>query len=136
HTQFDSRSVEGELMDTLIHERSAFIDRILGYAWNPTRWDKNIALTAVGGYEWRELHTHSDIDLLILLKRGNTKNYQQNIELFLTFLWDIQLKIGQSVRTVKQCVQEAKADITVATKLMESRTLMGDPALRQLMASK
>ncbi len=136
NTQFDSRFVEGELVDTLIHERSAFIDRILGYAWNQFSWDKNIALIAVGGYGRRELHPHSDIDLLILLKRGNTKNYQQNIEHFLTFLWDIQLKIGQSVRTVKQCVQEAKADITVATNLMESRTLMGDPALRQLMASK
>src|SRR5690606_27419999 len=83
-----------------------------------------------------ELHPHSDIDLLILLKKSNTKPYKDSIERFLTFLWDIQLKIGQSVRSISQCVDEAKADITVATNLMECRTLTGNPYLRQLMAKK
>src|SRR5690606_42108284 len=98
--------------------------------------DDNIALLAVGGYGRGELHPHTDIDLLILLKKSNTKPYKDSIERFLTFLWDIQLKIGQSVRSIRTCVDEAKADITVATNLIECRTLTGNPDLRQLMQTK
>jgi [protein-PII] uridylyltransferase len=133
---FDSRFLEGEHVDNLIHERSGFIDRILAYAWDQFDWDDNIALLAVGGYGRCELHPYSDIDLLILLKKSNTKPYKENIEKFLTFLWDIQLKIGQSVRSIRQCTQEAKADLTIATNLMESRTLVGNPLLRKEMMAK
>src|SRR5690606_41597890 len=48
-------------------------------------------------------------------------------------LWDIGLEVGQSVRTVSECQDEARADVTVTTNLMESRTLVGDEALRQAM---
>src|SRR5690606_32096591 len=48
-------------------------------------------------------------------------------------LWDIGLEVGQSVRTVSECQDEARADVTVITNLMESRTLVGDEALRQAM---
>ncbi|MFA5494583.1 MAG: [protein-PII] uridylyltransferase [Porticoccaceae bacterium] len=136
NAHLDSRFLEGEQVSTLIYERAAFIDRILIHAWNRFEWDDNIALLAVGGYGRGELHPHSDIDLLILLKKSNTKPYRDSIERFLTFLWDIQLKIGQSVRSISQCVDEAKADITVATNLMESRTLTGNPGLRQVMVQK
>lgn len=136
NAHFDSRFLEGERVDTLVHERAAFIDRIICYAWDMFSWDENIALLAVGGYGRRELHPFSDIDLLILLKKGNADRYKENIEKFLTFLWDIQLKIGQSVRSVKECVHEAKADLTIATNLMESRTLAGSGALRQVMMKK
>ncbi|MFA5631515.1 MAG: [protein-PII] uridylyltransferase [Porticoccaceae bacterium] len=133
---FDSRFIEGEYIDTLIHERAAFVDRLLCYAWDMFTWDDDIALLAVGGYGRRELHPFSDIDLLILLKNNSASRYRDSIEKFLTFLWDIQLKIGQSVRSIRQCVDEAKADVTVATNLMESRTLTGNASLRQSMLKK
>ena len=132
----DRRFLEGEQVSTLIYERAMFMDRILHHAWQRFKWDDNIALLAVGGYGRGELHPQSDIDLLILLKKPNTAPYQANIERFLTFLWDIQLKIGQSVRSISQCVEEARNDITVATNLMECRTLAGNPELRQTMLKK
>ncbi|RYZ89889.1 MAG: [protein-PII] uridylyltransferase, partial [Moraxellaceae bacterium] len=55
---------------------------------------------------------------------------EENIGQFFTFLWDIKLEIGSSVRTVKQCIEIARNDITVATNIMESRTLVGDESLR------
>lgn len=136
NAHFDSRFLEGESVDTLVYERADFIDRILYYAWNQFQWKKDIALVAVGGYGRRELHPFSDIDLLILLKTDKVKPHKENIEKFLAFLWDIQLKIGQSVRSIKQCVEEARADITVATNLMESRTLVGDTDLLSVMHKK
>jgi [protein-PII] uridylyltransferase len=132
----DRRFLEGEQVRTLVYERAAFMDRILLHAWNQFQWDDKIALLAVGGYGRGELHPHSDIDLLILLKRSGTSRYRENIERFLTFLWDIQLKIGQSVRSVRECAEEAKSDVTIATNLMECRTLAGNGQLRGLMLDK
>ena len=48
---------------------------------------------------------------------------------FVTALWDIGLEIGHSARTVAQCDEEARSDLTVATTLMEARLLAGPEAL-------
>jgi len=53
----------------------------------------------------------------------------ENIEQLLTFLWDIGLEVGQSVRSVDECVEQAKQDITVTTNIMESRLLAGNQEL-------
>ena len=133
---FNNRFHEGENVHTLVNEQARFVDLILHYAWERFSWDNDIALLAVGGYGRGELHPHSDIDLLILLRRNSPKKYRENIEQFLTFLWDIQLKIGHSVRSIAQCVEEARNDITVVTNLMETRMIWGDPALRDNLRKK
>ena len=135
-SHFNNRFHEGEEVHRLVNEAAQFADLILGYAWSRFEWDDNISLLAVGGYGRGELHPHSDIDLLILMRRNRPQKYRESIEQFLTFLWDIQLKIGHSVRSLAQCVEEAKADITVATNLMETRLLCGDEALREIMLKK
>ncbi len=119
----------------LIAERAWFTDQLLIQAWARLDCanDPAIALLAVGGYGRRELHPHSDIDLLILLRDGNADAYRTSIEQFLMTLWDIGLEVGQSVRSIAECQQEARADITVITNLMESRTLAGEESLRQAM---
>ena len=102
------------------------IDEFLLRAWQqaiPVTND-DIALLAAGGYGRGELHPHSDIDILILLEQ-NTEHYNDAITGFLTFLWDIGLEIGHGVRSLSECVEEAKKDITVATNLQESRLLAG-----------
>lgn len=130
NTQFNRRFIEGEEIRTLVYERALFIDCILHYAWHQFEWPDSISLEAVGGYGRGELHPASDIDLLILHRTDVFESCKDNIEQFLTFLWDIGLEIGSSVRTVKQCLDIAKIDITVATNIMESRTLVGDESLR------
>lgn len=136
NVHFNTRFLEGGDVRTLVNERASFMDRILFYAWNRFTWDKDIALLAVGGYGRHELHPHSDVDLMLLHKRNNVQRYRDSIEQFLTFLWDIQLKIGHSVRSLSQCVAEAKGDISVVTNLMESRTIVGDESLRRAMQEK
>jgi len=133
---FDNRFLEGEEAHALVNEAAQFADVILGFAWHQYQWDEDISLIAVGGYGRGELHPHSDIDLLILMRRNQPQKYRERIENFLTFLWDIQLKIGHSVRSLSQCVDEAKADITVATNLMETRLICGDTKLREKMLKK
>ena len=81
----------------------------------------------MGGYGRKELHPKSDIDLLILIKRR--KGEDQRIGEFVRLLWDLNLEIGHSVRTVKECLQEARRDLTVMTTLCERRLLDGSPRL-------
>ena len=133
---FDNRFLEGGEARALVQENSQFADIILHYAWHQQEWDDNISLIAVGGYGRGELHPHSDIDLLILMRRKKAEYYRERIEKFLAFLWDIQLQIGHSVRSLSQCVVEAKADITVATNLMETRIICGNPSLRYALLEK
>ena len=112
------------------------IDQILHYAWRvhaSLREDTQITLVAVGGYGREELHPCSDIDLMLLLDRDDYRRVKTFVETFLSFLWDIGLEVGHSVRSLKDCVTAAKGDITVATNIMEARYLEGDEELVESM---
>ncbi len=129
NAQFDS-TIE---VAPLIHLRARYLDEFLATIWQSFDWqDAEIALIAVGGYGRGELHPHSDVDLLILLG-DSCADSDDIIEGFLTLLWDIKLSIGHSVRTVADCVENAKADITVATSMMESRLIAGQENLLHAM---
>ncbi len=124
----DSRFDEGEEISALIYDRALFIDCILHYAWHQFSWTEHSSLIAVGGYGRGELHPKSDIDLLLLLKEEQAEDLE-SAQGLLTLLWDIGLDIGHSVRTIDQCVEIAKQDITVATNVMECRTIAGNSQL-------
>ena len=115
----------------LVHARASFIDQILQHAFSFcfAECTQSLALLAVGGYGRGELHPASDIDLMLLLGEKETEATRKTIEQFLILLWDIKLEIGHSVRTVPECIKEARNDITVATNIMESRILIGDESL-------
>jgi [protein-PII] uridylyltransferase len=127
----DERFSAGRSTRRLVEDRAWFVDQILSEAWQRLSWgNAEIALLAVGGYGRGELHPQSDIDLLILLGSENQETYREPIEGFLTLLWDIGLAVGQSVRSVQECADEAKADLTIITNLMECRTIAGPESLR------
>ncbi|MCB1867791.1 MAG: [protein-PII] uridylyltransferase [Gammaproteobacteria bacterium] len=117
---------QGETMTQLVKQRAGLIDFLLLQAWSRMiPEDAEASLVAVGGYGRGELHPASDIDLLILLGDGETETLSESLGALITFLWDIGLEVGHSVRTVQECVAEAKLDITVITSLMEARALFG-----------
>ncbi|MGD8940197.1 MAG: nucleotidyltransferase domain-containing protein, partial [Gammaproteobacteria bacterium] len=122
----------------LVKQRAWLIDRLLNKAWKHfiSGDEHNIALVAVGGYGRGELHPASDIDLLILLTDADTKQYNEAIEKFVLFLWDIGLDVGHSVRSLSECVEHAERDITIATNLLESRLIAGSPGLFDEMQSQ
>lgn len=127
HDQFRS----GAQARDLIRQRAAFIDALLGVLWDRQDWgDSELAMVAVGGYGRGELHPHSDVDLLLLLG-NNCESCRDALSGFLTLLWDIGLQIGHSVRNVAECVEQAAADITVLTNLMEARVIRGPEQLMQ-----
>ncbi|WP_053980288.1 [protein-PII] uridylyltransferase [Marinagarivorans algicola] len=126
----DNRFLEGEDVRSLIAERAHVVDILLHYAWHQNTFDDDISLIAVGGYGRSELHPKSDVDILILLDDSAETKYSEQLQTFITLCWDIGLDIGSSVRTLSQCVELAKNDITVATNLLDCRRLCGSDALR------
>ncbi|MCB1637306.1 MAG: nucleotidyltransferase domain-containing protein, partial [Thiothrix sp.] len=119
---------QGQDIHALLHEHTGLIDRIACDAWNCRGLGSltDASLIAVGGYGRCELHPASDIDLLILLATEPDPEQAQKLSAFLTFLWDMGLEVGHSVRTLEQCLEEADKDLTVITNLLESRFLCGD----------
>lgn len=87
------------------------------------------AIAAVGGYGRGELYPHSDIDILVLLPGSADSEAEAAVSALITALWDLGLEPAHSVRTVEQCLQEAAADITVETSLLEARWLAGSRSL-------
>jgi len=115
---------------TLVHQRSQFVDQVLHELWQQhIPANTPVSLLAVGGYGRGELHPFSDIDLLIILDESVSEQPPSGLSGFLTQLWDIGLEIGHSVRTIKECRQQAETDITIATNLLETRLLCGNTSL-------
>ncbi len=129
---------DGEDIRKLIYGRAWIIDQVLCAAWGLFDWpdEQHIALVAVGGYGRGELHPNSDVDILILIDGIEAESAQDSISGFLTLLWDMSLDIGSSVRSVEECYEEARNDITIATNLIESRTLVGNPRLQEITYDK
>ena len=129
---------DGVSADILISARSWLVDQVLKRAWDRFMGEANdtLSLVAVGGYGRGELMPASDVDLLLLLPDADDGQYNRRLEELLTFLWDIGLEVGHSVRTVRDCVEQSLTDITVATNLMEARLLTGSAGLfRRMQAS-
>lgn len=85
----------------------------------------DVCLYAVGGYGRAELHPGSDIDLLVVVKKPD--KHRAAIESFIQNVFDLNVEVGHSVRTPTACRDQAKADLTVATAMLERRLLAGDP---------
>lgn len=112
--------------ELLLSQLRKIVDRVLKDVANHYPLPSQASLCAVGGYGRGELYPCSDIDLLILLKAPPTSEEQELLEIFIAALWDLGLEVGHSVRTVDECLEEARKDITIETGLLESRLILGD----------
>lgn len=115
-------------INEIVAQRAQYIDELLVRLWSWVELDESYDLTlvAVGGYGRGELHPKSDIDILILSDHGFSKQSEEKISQFITLLWDLKLDVGNSVRTIQDCIEQGKADITVATSMIECRYLYGN----------
>ena len=120
--------LDGVPAGALVAQQSQLTDVVLTRIWQHGFSDaqrQQMDLLAVGGYGREELHPYSDVDVAILTSTSPSASDAEALEKFITFLWDLGLDIGHSVRTVAECSDEARADLTVITNLLESRLLSG-----------
>src|SRR5436309_9364185 len=113
----------------VLREHRRLVVRVLKDMWRQLRLPAPLALLAVGGYGRGELYPHSDIDVLVLLQDSASADLATQIEKLVGRLWDTGLELAHSVRTVAECVEEARKDVTVMTSLLEARQLAGNRGL-------
>lgn len=88
-----------------------------------------VALVAVGGYGRGEMAAHSDVDIAFLTAAAPSPHAQRVVEAVLYALWDMRLKVGHSVRSLDEMVQQARGDMTIRTALLEARHVAGSEAV-------
>ena len=116
------------LTDSLVRVAMDAAARWLHPNPTPTQGER-IAVLAVGGFGRAEMAPFSDVDLLFLVPHKQTAWGESLIEAVLYVLWDLKMKVGQSVRTVDQCLRLARDDMTIRTSLLERRLIWGDESL-------
>ncbi|MDE1248947.1 bifunctional uridylyltransferase/uridylyl-removing protein GlnD [Vibrio aestuarianus] len=114
-------------VNDLVLGRSEYMDQLLYRLWEYFQFNQlvDISLVAVGGYGRGELHPLSDIDILVVSTTTLPAELGLKISEFITLLWDLRLEVGHAVRTIKECADIGREDLTVATNLQEARLLCG-----------
>ena len=99
-----------------------------------------LTLIAVGGYGRGELSPHSDLDILFLLpnklRKNDTKKIENVVELILYILWDLGYTVGHSTRTIDDCIEKSRSDLTISTSLLEKRFVAGNNDIYDLLNNK
>lgn len=89
--------------------------------------DTGVALVAVGGYGRGELAPYSDLDV-VLVADGGVDLGELGQQLWYP-LWDSGEKLDHSVRSLPAMLEAARADVRVASGLLDVRHVAGDPNL-------
>jgi [protein-PII] uridylyltransferase len=109
-------------------ERTRAADRLCAQAFEAAGCpETGVALVAVGGYGRQELAPFSDLDV-VLVHDGDVATGEWAGRVWYP-LWDSGANVDHSVRTVQEVLDQAAADLRVATGMLDVRHLAGDPNL-------
>ncbi|PQM49828.1 protein-PII uridylyltransferase [Mycolicibacter virginiensis] len=87
------------------------------------------AVVATGSLGRGELLPHSDLDLLLVHDGMPADTVRRTAELLWYPLWDANVRLDHSVRTVPQALRVADADILAALAMLDARHIAGDELL-------
>lgn len=114
-----------------LSSRSSLVDTVISRLYGRFFPEsENFCLVALGGYGRRELFPHSDIDLLFLAENaGEESSRRDAIAAILRELWDIRLRLGNSVHTLAECGRLYRDNLEFNISLLDCRYLAGDARL-------
>jgi [protein-PII] uridylyltransferase len=115
------------VIDQVIVESYRFLSRSTQFA--PHRHLPRVGIVAVGGYGRGDLNPASDLDIVVLHPRQDDELSTQFMIQFTYFLMDMRLDVRYSNRSVANCVQMARRDLSTKTSFIEARPLVGDAQL-------
>jgi [protein-PII] uridylyltransferase len=87
------------------------------------------AIVATGGLGRRELLPYSDLDLMILHANMPAKAVSSTADQLWYPLWDANIQLDHSVRTVPQALQVAGEDVSAGLAMLEARHIAGNAEL-------
>jgi [protein-PII] uridylyltransferase len=91
------------------------------------------AIVATGGLGRGELLPYSDLDLMLLHDNMPADVVSQVAELLWYPLWDANIRLDHSVRTVPEALKVAGEDISAGLAMLEVRHIAGDADLSNLL---
>lgn len=91
------------------------------------------AIVATGGLGRGELLPYSDLDLMLLHDDMSGDVISEVAELLWYPLWDANIRLDHSVRTVPQALKVAAGDISAGLAMLEARHIAGDADLSSLL---
>jgi [protein-PII] uridylyltransferase len=98
---------------------------------------EHVAVLALGGYGRGELCPKSDIDVTVLCESGKVRQAAGEVATsFLHSLWDANVNIGHSVRTVDEAIALHGNSLDAWTSMVESRYLCGNANLVRSFAAE
>ncbi len=131
---FEDRSLQGL---PYCHAHTDLIESWLAELWSyatEVADSQGLALVAIGGQGRREVAPFSDLDLLLLTAKDVAAEVVA--EKLWYPIWDSGLKLGHSVRTVRDTLALAGEDLETATALLTARHLNGNPELTAELVEK
>src|SRR5688572_3746012 len=87
-----------------------------------------ISILATGSFGRRELHPHSDVDLILLFGQQLQVTDEEFLKAFLHPLWDLGLTVGHHVLHSDEYRFDPR-NLELATALLDTRLLEGSPEL-------
>ena len=112
-----------EKINAYLQENSNNIEKVIIDDFVGLGLENDFAIYANGGFGRQELYPSSDIDLSIVQKKKNINSYD-NLEKFIAKLWNLGLKVGHSVRTIKDIKKITKEDPKEFTSYLTRRALL------------
>lgn len=91
------------------------------------------AIVATGGLGRGEILPYSDLDLMLLHDNMPDDVVGEVAELLWYPLWDANIRLDHSVRTVPQALKVAGEDISAGLAMLEARHIVGDADLSSLL---
>jgi [protein-PII] uridylyltransferase len=110
-------------INAYLQENSNNIEKVIIDDFVGLGLENDFAIYANGGFGRQELYPSSDIDLSIVQKKKNINSYD-NLEKFIAKLWNLGLKVGHSVRTIKDIKKITKEDPKEFTSYLTRRALL------------
>lgn len=125
--QLDSAALRDALLD--LHE-FWLTTKATEIGITPT---SGFAIVATGGLGRGEMLPYSDLDLMLLHDNMPTDVVSEIAEKLWYPLWDANIRIDHSVRTVPEALQVAGDDISVGLAMLDVRHIAGDADLSSLL---
>jgi [protein-PII] uridylyltransferase len=102
---------------------AAAVDAWLSEVVGTLEIPQGVALVALGGYGRSTLSPHSDLDLLLVGRKTPSESLGSAIWYP---IWDTGVKLGHSVRSMRDTISLARHDLDTMTAILDTRIILGD----------
>ena len=116
--------LEPTKINKYLRKHSNVIENSIKRKFKDLNLHENFVIYANGGFGRKEMFPTSDVDISIVEIKKN-KNFN-NLEKFISYLWDQGFKVGHSVRTVKDIKNISKSDIKEFTSYLTRRSIISN----------